>query len=165
MMIYLKFMLPLWLNKQISDKEYRFAVQQIERLYQLGERNFAGLDLRERVFSWLDLPKINLSGANLEYSILEGANLVGANLSYTDLTRADLTTTDLYQANLQHANLKDADLRGAELAYANLYGANLKGAELAGADLSQAIMPNGKVMPESTIFTRAQNKLHRFITE
>ena len=51
---------------------------------------------------------------------LSGADLSGADLSGADLSRAYLTRADLSGADLTRADLRGADLRGADLSGANL---------------------------------------------
>ena len=81
--------------------------------YQIGQRNFAGLNLRGAYFVEADLQQVDFSGVSLN----------GSNCSH---------------ANLQYANLRGADLRGANLQYADLRWADLRGADLRGADLRDA---------------------------
>lgn len=137
--------------------------QELLQKYARGKRNFENIVLRDhavprlrrdRDLSWEYLKEINLSNADLSISILEGVDLTEAQLINTNLSRADLTVANLYKANLSGANLQGADLRGAELAYANLLFADLRYVSLAGADLSNAILPNGTIMPDRSIIQR-----------
>jgi len=72
--------------------------------------NLSGYDLNRKDLSKAHLSTANLSDANLSQAVLSGADLlyaklIGANLSYSDLSEADL----------QGADLSDADLTGADL--------------------------------------------------
>ena len=72
-----------------------------------------------------NLPKLDLSGADLraavfkeaelQEAILIKADLRGANLSKAKLQKANLTSADLEEANLEEAKLKEADLGLAHL--------------------------------------------------
>ena len=128
--------------------------QELLYYYTKGKRNFENIVLRACDLSWEDFKQINLCNADLSLSMLEGVDLTGAKLINTNFFRADLTVANLYKADLSGANLQGADLRGAELAYANLMFADLRGVSLAGADLSNAILPNGTVMPNNSIIQR-----------
>ncbi len=120
----------------MTDKE-------LIKKYKVGERNFAGADLREA-----DLREASLRWANLRWANLRWADLCGANLCWADLSRADLSEanlrrtdlcgTDLCGANLSEADLSEANLRRADLSGADLSGADLSGANLSGANLSGA---------------------------
>jgi PAS domain S-box-containing protein len=81
--------------------------------YQIGQRNFAGLNLR-------------------------GAYFVEANLKQADFSGAALNGSNCSHANFQSANLRGADLRGANFQFADLQYADLRGADLRGADLRDA---------------------------
>ena len=89
---------------------------------------------------YVDLSKINLSGADLrnanlsEFHLWE-SDLRNANLMYANLLGANLSDANLSGANLMYANLSGAILSGANLSGANLYNANLSGANLSGAGL------------------------------
>ncbi|WP_271254847.1 PAS domain S-box protein [Pseudanabaena sp. Chao 1811] len=113
-----------------TDAIANFAASPIPNLantllnqYQIGQRNFAGLNLR-------------------------GAYLVEAELSQVDFSGAALNGSNCSHANLQHANLRGADLRGANLQHADLKWADLRGADLRGADLRNADI-SGTVTDES----------------
>ena len=81
--------------------------------YKIGQRNFAGLNLRGAYFAEADLQEVDFNGVALN----------GSNCSH---------------ANLQSASLRGADLRGANFQYADLQNVDLRGADLRGADLSNA---------------------------
>ncbi len=87
--------------------------------YKIGQRNFAGLNLRGAYLMEFNLRQVDFSGV-----ALNGANCSHANLQYANLRGADLRG-----ANFQNADLKWADLRGADL----------RGADLRGADTTDAI--------------------------
>ena len=119
--------------------------------YRMGKRDFVGIEVRDCYLSWENLQEANLRDADFSLSIMEGVDLTAANLSAANLSRADLTAANFYKANLFNADLRGADLRGAELAYANLLNADLRGASITGADFSNAILPDGRIIPDRTI--------------
>ena len=94
--------------------------------------DLSNLDLSSKF--GVDLPGIDLSGANLTGADLSRVNLVGANLRHADLPEAHLPKVLLSQAELHFA-----DLRKTYLAGAHLDGAHLGHACLAGADLTIAL--------------------------
>jgi hypothetical protein len=117
-------------------RECRFpkmTADELLRRYAAGERDFRRVSLRGEILSWADL-----SGADLS-----GADLSGANLNWANLYRVNLTGADLSGADLAWAKLNKASLRGA-----NLSEANFSGASLDGADWTEAIMPDGTILPE-----------------
>ena len=122
--------------------------------YGMGKRDFIGIEVRDCYLSWENLQEANLSNADFSLSIMEGVDFTAANLTDANLSRADLSAANFYKANLRNADLRGADLRGAELAYANLLGADLRCASITGADFSNAIMPDGTMMPNNTIIQR-----------
>ena len=85
-----------------------------------------------------NLPRVDLSGADLSGAALRKANLSDSDLSAADLSGADLSKVFLTKTNLSGADLSGADLCDAFLAKANLSGANLSGANLSGADFRKA---------------------------
>jgi uncharacterized protein YjbI with pentapeptide repeats len=113
----------------------------------LGE-DLPKANLSSAELTGVNLIRANLRGANLIRAYLRGAdlslaNLIGANLTGADLTGANLSDAHLSDANLRgakpiRANLTTADLSGADLTLASLTGANLTGADLTGANLSDA---------------------------
>ena len=84
--------------------------QELLERYNAGERNLAGVNLRQASLAEAILYHADLSGANLAEASLERANLQWATLSKADLSRANLT-----EANLTNAILSGADLSGANL--------------------------------------------------
>jgi hypothetical protein len=119
-----------------------YTYNQILKFF-LSGANLRGADLSGAYLSGADLRGADLSGAYLSGAYLRGADLSGADLTRADLsdaylTRADLSGADLSGADLSGANLTRADLRGADLSGADLSGADLSGADLSGADLSGA---------------------------
>lgn len=110
----------------------KMTAEELLKRYQAGERDFRGVNLSEEILLWS-----NLSGANFR-----GANLRGTNFNWANLSGVDLTAADLSEADLAWANLSKADLREA-----NLSGANFSAASFNGADCSNAIMPDGTIMP------------------
>jgi PAS domain S-box-containing protein len=90
-----------------------FSADTLLNQYKIGQRNFAGLNLR-------------------------GAYLVKADLQHTDFSGAALNGSNCSYANFQSANLRGADLRGANFQFADLQQVDLRGADLRGADLRDA---------------------------
>lgn len=125
-------------------------VAQVIAEYEAGNRNFAGIDLKEAL----------LLGVNLTLADLHDANFVWSNLSKAGLGHANLDGAQLRHANLQGANLQGAKLQGTDLAGANLTGANLswavlRGTNLTGADLTDVNLQHATlervIMPDGTI--------------
>ncbi len=85
--------------------------------YKIGQRNFAGLNLRGAYFAEADLQEVDFSGVALN----------GSNCSHVNFQHADLRGADLRGANFQYANLKWADLRGADTRGTDLENANMTG--------------------------------------
>jgi uncharacterized protein YjbI with pentapeptide repeats len=109
----------------------------------LSEAQLSGAQLQKANLSGAQLDGANLSGAqlekaNLSEARLDGANLSGADLIWADLSGAWLADVDLSGAQLLGANLSRARLGKANMSEARLIGANLSDAHLEGADLSGA---------------------------
>ena len=85
----------------------------------------------------IDLERINLEGADLDWAMLAGANLMGTKLEKANLKGANLQGANLEGANLRKANLQGANLEGANLEEAIFEEANLKGAHLSIDQLSK----------------------------
>jgi uncharacterized protein YjbI with pentapeptide repeats len=116
----------------------------------------------------IHLPKIDLSGKNLQTIDLHGAilnesvlrktKLNSANLRETtftnaDLTEADLRSSDLYGAKLNGTKLVNAKLRGADLkGMIDFSNADLTGADLRGVDLDGMVNFQGAIL-NNTDFT------------
>ena len=96
-------------------------------------REFVEWAQDEGLLPYVNAPRADLCGADLE-----GANLRSADLRSADLEGANLRSADLEGANLRSARLVGANLRGARLVGADLRGARLVGADLCGADLRGA---------------------------
>lgn len=110
----------------------KLSSNEIIKRYDLGERDFSGV---ECIGGWL-------SGVNLS-----GASFKGANLSFTSFQGSDLRCCDFSQANLTWTNFVNADLtkakmRRTKLNFAKLNEAILEGTDLSGADLSYALLFN-----------------------
>ncbi|MFO7775576.1 MAG: pentapeptide repeat-containing protein [Candidatus Hydrogenedentota bacterium] len=101
------------------EEGYQDASQLLQD-YAAGERDFAGVDLRDADFQDADLPDADFSRADLTGANFTGANLANANFSNGYLSEADLTNANLEGANLRNVYLTDADLTGANLEDANL---------------------------------------------
>ena len=96
--------------------------------YQIGQRNFAGLNLRGAYFVEANLEQADFSGA-----ALNGSNCSHANFQSANLRGADLRGANFQSADLQYADLRGADLRGADLRDANTNSAILDESNLLGA--------------------------------
>jgi hypothetical protein len=97
----------------------------------------SGADLSGAYLSGADLTRADLTRADLSGAYLSRADLSGADLSRADLRGADLSGADLTRADLTRADLSDADLSDADLSGADLSGADLSGADLSGANLQE----------------------------
>jgi uncharacterized protein YjbI with pentapeptide repeats len=106
------------------------------RRYKSGERDFLQLDLSRIILRDANLQYINCSGADLS-----NAGLSGANLSNADLSRANLSQADLCGTNLDNANCQDADFRNAGLT-GDCHGTNTNyiRADFRGNALDQGIL-------------------------
>ena len=119
----------------------------------LTDKSNPFIDLQKLDFSGADLSGTDLTGINLYGARLPGANFTNAYLFDSDLTEADLFGAVLREAYLSRANLTNANLYGVGLtgAYlngANLTNANLTGANLTEADLTEADLTGAKVTDE-----------------
>ena len=141
----------------MTSKSQLMGGTQLINLYEQGQRDFSGTNLRQANLRgaslqnsrmiMADLLEANLSYADLSGARLIQANLDGANMQGTILTRAKLTGANLRGADLRNADLEDADLSGVDLRGADLLGANLLGARLTGANLDQArLNPNWELV-------------------
>lgn len=88
--------------------------------YKIGQRNFAGLNLRGAYLVEADLRNADFSGVALN----------GSNCSYANFQSSSLRGADLRGANFQFADLQQVDLRGADLRGADLRDANITGSIL-----------------------------------
>ena len=124
------------------------AVSELLRQYNLGQRQFKGVDLSHVCLPGICLNEINLTGADLTAANLSHAelnetrlmvaNLTAAQLNYASLNRAKMVGACLHQAQLNDANLEAADLRNADLSQAQLVRTSLQNANLEGANLTHA---------------------------
>lgn len=92
--------------------------------YKIGQRNFAGLNLRGAYFAEADLQQVDFSGVALN----------GSNCSHVNFQHANLRGADLRGANFQYADLKWADLSGADTRGTNLENANMTGVTIDDSD-------------------------------
>ena len=109
----------------------------------LPRLDLSGADLRAAVFKEAELQeailtKADLQGANLDLADLQGADLQLAKLQGTKLYFAKLQGAKLHFAKLQGADLQGANSELADLQLAKLQGADLQGADLQGANLELA---------------------------
>jgi uncharacterized protein YjbI with pentapeptide repeats len=100
-----------------------------------------------------DLSWADLSGANLKGVDLSWANLNGADLSWADLSGANLKGVDLTWANLKGANLREVDLQVAVLVSADFTGADLTGCRVHGVSAWDLKLETTK--QQNLIITRA----------
>jgi len=115
--------------------------------------NLCGTVLSNVTFDQLQLPPINLFGADVSNTSLRSvrlsdsylvktyfrwSDLSGANLRNSIMTSASFKDTTLINANLQQGNLENADFTDADAKQSDFSGANLRNADLRGADLSHA---------------------------
>ena len=115
----------------------------VQALYQLGERNFAGQKL-----DGLSLATMTLEGASFSRASLRRANLSHVELSHADLEAVDLREADCSGCLLEHANLAgvdashasfdDARLERACLSTLTATGASFVAADLRDVDASDA---------------------------
>lgn len=80
----------------------------------------------------------NVMSANWQRVILPKVNMTGINLDYADLRRAMLYSASFSHASFRNADLQSADLRGAHLVRANFMEANLRGTNLIAARAKRA---------------------------
>jgi uncharacterized protein YjbI with pentapeptide repeats len=148
-------------------------LQQLVSTQKCDQCDLSGFNLSQRIFSGVSLKNANLTGADLGGVTLQKANLTGANLSGAVMHRIDLSEANLTGANfagsdmkgaqLHMADMSKADFRNVDLSRANLVkvkttglkmaGAKLEGAHMSiadfkGVDLSGATMPDGKIHPQ-----------------
>lgn len=103
-----------------------------------------GCNLFQAELGYLDLPRIDVSGArlrqaNLALVTMNRARFDGTNLSIANLFGGRFTGASFRNADLSRANLVGAYFGGADFGGANLTGATLSGAEMASArGLTQA---------------------------
>lgn len=150
---------PFSVDEQTPEATARAerAVIAILRLYAEGEREFrdleipflnlAGAELNGIDFERLQPRSRDFSGAKLTNSRFEGATLTRASLQKADFERADLARADLIGADFS-----DASFHGASLIEASLYSGNGARAFFVEADLSETclgMLPSIVRMPPS----------------
>ncbi len=108
---------------------------------------FKGSILDHANLSFSSLTDCNLENCSLKEVNIEKGFLIEANLSGASLIQAELRGADLTSADLIDTDLTGADFTGAILCGADLTGANLDGANFDGANLTDAILPEGFVLP------------------
>jgi uncharacterized protein YjbI with pentapeptide repeats len=104
----------------------------------LGRRQLPPDGLRELDLTRVDLRRARLDYANFHGARLDYANLQGAWLADANLQDAWLVGANLEHAALSHANFQDAQLDNANLQHAHLDNTNLQRAVLSDANLQQA---------------------------
>ena len=128
----------------------------------LPRLDLSGADLRAAVFKEAELQeailtKADLQGANLDLADLQGADLQLAKLQGTKLYFAKLQGAKLHFAKLQGADLQGANLELADLQLAKLQGADLQGADLQGADLQGANLELADLQEANLQLAKLQN--------
>ena len=94
----------------------------------------------------VNLPGIDLSGANLRKAILNNVNLSNANLRCADLKGSELNGVILEDADLDFADLRGSKCDGyADFKRAKLHSAQLEGADFTGANLQDAHLAEAKL--------------------
>lgn len=112
----------------------------------------AAVTVLGRLPTRLEVPRADLTGANLSNADLSDATLAGATIVGADLTRAKLTGADLRGADLSQANLTEATLNGVNLVAANLTLATLDSADLTNANLTCATLASARLF-EAVLFS------------
>jgi len=107
------------------------------RLYDLRDRQLAGLDFTDALMDNADMCGNDLTGVRFTRVRLTGAQLVGAKLTDASLVDADATG-----ANLNGADLSRSLLDRTRLRRASLLGTKVDPAALAKADTTGAATPN-----------------------
>lgn len=147
----------------------RAIFSDIIKRYEVGERNFAGIELTNTVIDYTCFMDVDFSGANLQESVFSDIYLVNISFNYANLEgtgfygyviNCNLSNTNLREADLRGANLTGVDLTGADLTCADLRGAKFIGANLSNANLTdikttentifcKTIMPDGRIETNS----------------
>jgi uncharacterized protein YjbI with pentapeptide repeats len=97
-----------------------------------------GVDLSSAFLVGVQLPKANLTRADLRGADAREAMMVGATIEDASLRSANFREANLRGASLQRSVLDDGDLSGAELDQVNLAGASLENTDLSNAELEGA---------------------------
>lgn len=129
----------------------------------LSGTNLSGLNLKRADLSDADLSETNLSHADLSEATLDGANLSGSTLVDMELSGATLLGANLSGAHLAgvRAGMLPSDrfgfdvrtdFTGADFSQASLIGVKLSGADLSRVDFSYAVLEEGTIFSETTIF-------------
>lgn len=123
--------------------------------YDIGKKEFAGLDFTGARFNASRLFDAKFTGAVLDSVRFVGADLKWADLEdavsrHADYTGADLSNLSASGANFQHASfhraaLVDGCFDGGDFRFANLSGAQLQGASFRGADLRGADLHSASI--------------------
>ena len=143
----------------------------IQKRYNLGERDFSQQVLRRVILRGAKLQGINFEGADLSYADLTNADLSNANLSGCYLNEATLQGANFTEANMKGAHLikayamkincqkaivQNAQFTGSFLTRANFSQADLTGALLNGSYLSGAMF-QGALYNQDSCFDRGIN--------
>ena len=127
----------------------------------LPKLDLSGADLRAAVFNEAELQeailiKADLRGANLSKAKLQKANLKEAALDKANLEEANLEEAKLAKAQLNYARLIKTKLQKADLKEANLERADLEEADLEYANLQEASLYLAKLQEVSLLFAKLQ---------
>ena len=125
----------------------------------LPKLDLSGADLRAAVFKEAELQeailiKADLRGANLSKAKLQKANLKEAKLQIADLEEAKLDKAQLNYARLTKTKLQKADLIAADLTAADLIAADLIAADLTAADLTAADLKEAQLYKAQLNYAR-----------
>ncbi|WP_349358621.1 pentapeptide repeat-containing protein [Stappia sp.] len=99
-------------------------------------------NLKNSVFSGLDLARVDLRGADLQNANFKGTRLFCSDLSNTRLKDADLTGAELLDANLSGAILAEVNFSQASLRRSNISAAELVSNNISDANLYNLIFDN-----------------------
>lgn len=160
----------------------RAMLEEIIKRYEVGERNFTGIELRNTTIDYTCFMDVDFSRANLQESFFSNIYLVNINFSCANLewtgfygflincnfSNANLRKADLRGANLTGVDLTSADLSGTDLRGAKLIGTNLRNANLTGIKTTEktifcnTTMPDGRIETNSPKVLDAQELLKRY---
>ncbi|MEX2120805.1 MAG: molybdopterin-dependent oxidoreductase [Pirellulales bacterium] len=121
-------------NRADPWREQRYMAPGLNKLQMakaLGERDFAGKDLRSIDARGHDLERLDARGTKLRDADFRGCRLRGACFEGANLSNAHFEGADLRSASLAGADVEGANFMGADLRHANLAGASLLGVTFA----------------------------------
>jgi uncharacterized protein YjbI with pentapeptide repeats len=158
----------------------RAILEEIIKRYEVGERNFTGIELRNTAIDYTCFMDVDFSRANLHSSGFDNIYLVNTNFSCANLEGTSFSgflincnfsnanLREAYLRNLTGVDLTSADLSGADLRRAKLIGTNLRNANLTGIKMTSntifcnTTMPDGTISTNSNYVLDAQELLKRY---